>query len=596
MADAIANGHRVSAEPRDRRAEVQWYSERISFEANQVVDLDFTDPTRQVIHAGTLFRRSDPLKRSVNGWKELWVILFDNYLVMTKLKGKGHDTKYVVWKPPERIELLALSSLSIRPVQRSNTLSRIMRTGRDSPDLLSIFSDNPADSNHDNNYHPLSFHCHGKHGGTYTLYATTPDERNEWRRRMKEAIAAQRAVQAGQSVFEMETIMNDTGVDSDGAGHHPGLVTGRISCSMPFSKDGHDLVAIGSEDGIWIGMLHQPETVQRVISVKHVTQLAFLEEHGLFLVLAEKVLYAIDIEGIVPTPPPRQPSHQPVLGLQRLSRPNKHVDFFSVGRQSGRTLVVYKHRKALDSVFMLLEVNGSTNYNPQLPPGFRTYREFFLPTDSLDLLFLKTKVCILIPRGFEIMDITDFNSITIPQDEDVRRVGKRPMTNKPLAMFRIREDEFLLCYDEYGLYVDKRGTPSRSPPTIEWEGAASHAAWHPPYVVLFSPAFIEIRHVESGRLAQVITGHDIRCTWDGRGVVRPEGIDEFADPRTPRIHAVLDDSEMSSTFSANQHHLRSGGKRQHTVVLSPTERLVVPGTRYSPSLLSVADTLPVYVP
>ncbi|KAI1795435.1 CNH-domain-containing protein [Ganoderma leucocontextum] len=515
---------------------------------------------------------------------------------MTKPKGKGGDVKYVVWKPPVRIEFLALSSLSIRPVQRSNTFSRIMRTGRDSPDLLSIFSDGPADSNHDNNYHPLSFHCHGKNGGSYTLYATTPDERNAWRRRMKEVIAAQRTVQARQSVFQVETITDDTSADKDGSALHPGLVTGRISCSMPFSKDGHDLVAMGSEDGIWIGMLHQPETVQRVVSVKHVTQLAFLEEHGYFLVLADKVLYAIDIESIVPTPPPRQPNHPPVLGLQTVSRSNKHVDYFSVGRQSGRTLVVYKVRKALDSVFCVLEVHNTMGQNPQLPPGFRTYREFFLPTDSLDLLFLKTKVCILIPRGFEIMDITDFNSITIPQDEDVRRVGKRPMTNKPIAMFRIREDEFILCYDEYGLYVDKRGAPSRSPPTIEWEGVASHAAWHPPYILLFGPALIEVRHVESGRLAQVITGRDIRCTWDGRGVIHPDGVDEFADPRTPRVHAVLDDSEMSSAFSTNQHHLRGVPKRQHAVVLAPTERLVVPGTRYSPSLLSVADTLPVYVP
>lgn len=30
--------------------------------------------------------------------------------------------------------------------------------------------------------------------------------------------------------------------------------------SLAVGKDGHDLVAIGSEDGIWIGMLHQPES------------------------------------------------------------------------------------------------------------------------------------------------------------------------------------------------------------------------------------------------------------------------------------------------------------------------------------------------
>ncbi|TBU55674.1 CNH-domain-containing protein [Dichomitus squalens] len=512
---------------------------------------------------------------------------------MTKPKGKGDDLKYVVWKPPVRVEFLVLSSLSIRPVQRSNTFTRMMRPGRDSPDLSSVLVDSLAEGSHDKSYHPLSFHCYGKHGGTYTLYAATPDERNEWRRRMKEAIGARRAAQAEGSVFQVETITDDTSLPS---AHHPGLITGRISCSLPFAKDGHSLVAVGSEDGIWIGMLHQPDTLQRVVSVKHVTQLAFLEEQGSLLVLADKVLHSIDIESIVPTPVPRQHAHQPVLGLQRLSRQGKHVDFFSVGRQAGRILVVYKQRRGLDSVFCVLEVADRVSGNASLATGFRTAREFFLPSDSTDLLFLKTKICVLMSKGFEIMDLMEFQSVTIPQEEDLRRLGKRASTCKPLAMFRLREDEFFLCYDEYGMYVDKRGAPSRSPPVIEWEGIASHAAWHPPYILLFGPTFIEIRHVESGRLAQIITGQDIRCIWDGRGLIRPEGFDEFDDPRTPRVHAVLDDSEMSSSFSTNQPHSRSPPKRQHVVVLAPTERLVVPGTRYSPSLLSVADTLPVYVP
>ena len=42
-------------------------------------DLDLSNPVRQVLHAGPLFRQNDPLKRSVNGWKELWIILLDNY-------------------------------------------------------------------------------------------------------------------------------------------------------------------------------------------------------------------------------------------------------------------------------------------------------------------------------------------------------------------------------------------------------------------------------------------------------------------------------------------------------------------------------------
>ena len=79
----------------------------------------------------------------------------------------------------------------------------------------------------------------------------------------------------------------------------------------------------------------------------------------------------------------------------------------------------------------------------------------------------------------------------------------------------------------------------------------------------------------------------------GRGLVRGDVVDAFDDPKTPRIHAVMDDSEISS-FAATKAH--GSARRQHAVALVPTERLVVPGTRYSPSLLSVADTLPPYVP
>ncbi|KAI0351270.1 CNH-domain-containing protein [Trametes cingulata] len=600
--------------PRDARLSASWYAERLEFkDTSTVVDLGLTDPERQVLHAGPLFRQTElsPLKRTVSGggagWKQLWVVLFDNYLVMTKQKGQGADSRYVVWKPPVRLEFLALESLSIRPVQRSNTLSRMMRRsespgpGRISPDPSLSFSLSPFDpsSSSSDAYYPLSFHTHGKHAGSYTLYAASAEDRAEWRRRLREALAARRAAQEAGSIFRLETITRDTAESQEAPAHAEGLVTGRVACTLPFGmSDGRHFIAIGSEDGVWVGMPHQPQSIQRVMSLKLVTQIAYLVEYGLLVVLADKVLYAIDIESVIPSS--AHPTKQPAFGLQTISNPHHPVHFFSVGRLGGRTLITYKKRKGLDSVFRLLRVFRPTEqWESQDVPKVKVDREFFLPSDAHDLLFLKTKVCILCTRGFEIMDLTDFSSATIPLEDDLRRLGKRSSACKPIAMFRIREDEFLLCYDEFGLYVDKRGAPSRSPPTIEWEGVATQAAWHAPYVLLFCSSFIEVRHVESGRLAQIISGQDVRCLWDGRGVVHPEvqgadigGFHDFDDPRTPRIHAVMDDSEISSFASAGN----GVPRRQHVVELVPTERLVVPGTRYSPSLLSLADTLPPYTP
>ncbi|KAI0334265.1 CNH-domain-containing protein [Cubamyces sp. BRFM 1775] len=598
MEDHESNG---GTGPREGRFSLaRWYGERLEFkDTSTVVDMALTDAGREVVHAGPLFRQTEmsPLKRTMSGagWKQLWVILFDNYMVMTKQQGHGASLKYVVWKSPVRLEFLALESLAVRPVQRSNTLSRMMRTTRsESPGRVSPDPALSGDTGGDT-FYPLSFHDHGRNGGSYTLYASTIEQRNEWRRKMLEAISARKAAQEPNSIFGLETITSNTASSQEAPAHQSGLVTGHISCTLPFgTSSGRQFVAIGSEDGVWVGMPKHPESIQRVMSLRMVTQIAFLADYDLLVVLAEKVLYAVDLQSVVPNNG-RQVQH-PAFGLQRLSNPQTPIHFFSVGHIGGRTLIVSKKRKGLDSVFRVMEVSLPEDRHGA--PRIAVFKDFFLPSDSHDLLFLKTKVCVLCTRGFEIMDLSDLSSATIPLEEDLRTLGKRPGANRPIAMFRIREDEFLLCYDEFGLYVDKRGVPSRSPPIIEWEGTATQAAWHAPYVVLFSTSFIEIRHVESGRLAQIITGQDVHCLWDGRGVVSaelaPGRPDDFDDPRTPRIHAALDDSEISS-FLTNS-HIHGIARRQRVVELVPTERMVVPGTRYSPSLLSVADTLPPYVP
>ena len=132
-----------------------------------------------------------------------------------------------------------------------------------------------------------------------------------------------------------------------------------------------------------------------------------------------------------------------------------------------------------------------------------------------------------------------------------------------------------LCI-EFGLYVNRHGEPSRSIGTIEWEGTAERVAYHPPYVLLFDSRFIEIRHVETGRLVQIIPGNDIRCIWDGRGSglppVQTPGPNGWSDTPTPeaRVHAVMKATD-SSTSTA-----KSKVVAQHIIQLTPTIPLYLP--------------------
>ena len=198
-------------------------------------------------------------------------------------------------------------------------------------------------------------------------------------------------------------------------------------------------------------------------------------------------------------------------------------------------------------------------------------QEFFLPFKAYDTIFLKTRIAILTQKGFELLDLFEFKSsvvvisttdrlltyngqpcsVTMPlfnnTHRDLKKLTKRCRSCRPMGLFRSGKEEFLLCYDskngpdygqiflnsrthhvfypEFGLYVNRHGQPHLTRGTVEWEGIAEHIAWHPPYVLIFNPCFIEVRHVNTGRLCQIIRGNDTKnLGWARRSVLNSESI------------------------------------------------------------------------
>jgi len=83
---------------------------------------------------------------------------------------------------------------------------------------------------------------------------------------------------------------------------------------------------------------------------------------------------------------------------------------------------------------------------------------------------------------------------------------------RPIAIFRI-DGEFLLCYDEFAFYVNKNGWRARSNWHVQWEGHPTAFALRRPFVLAFEPTFVEIRHVESGALMQIVQMNNMRCIF-----------------------------------------------------------------------------------
>nr|KIR45931.1 hypothetical protein I312_04901 [Cryptococcus bacillisporus CA1280] len=419
-----------------------------------VADLDLANPMRELIHRGIVYRQSEGSIGS--GWTELNALLFDNFLVLTKLERPTKPSKssrkehrkerYAINRPPIPLELLSLGSFSEAP--RVRNTGRLFGVGGASHhDLPSDKSMNApktpgsSKSADTSKLYPFSISFiggQGQLGGSYTLWADSFKARQDWREKFEHA-----------KVLRAE--INDAGK--------------------------RRLVAVGCQDGVWIGIRGDSRSLRKVLHVKSVTGIAVLEEFSIFLVLSDKSLVAYQLEALVPSA-----GQKPVkTTTERISMPKEEISSFTVGRLDGRTLVVLMRAETAQTVFKILEPvlnkNTEDTARQRRPFGFlgktsewfRPYKMFYLPAEVYGLHFLKHKMAIVCSKGFEIMDLTEY------------------------------------------------GEPNRDCRPIEWQGRHDSVAFHPPYLLLISAPFIEIRHIDTGKLLQIYTGSDLRLTWDGSG-------------------------------------------------------------------------------
>lgn len=545
-----------------------------------IKDLDLNSNMRELIHRGKVYRQAENIGGS---WAELIVLLFDNFLIITKPEKLSRSSRreerhirYFVNRRPIPLELLSLGSFSDPPRPKGTKGLFSVGGGSSHPD-------GEAEVPGDSRLWPftISFIGQGQLGGQYTLWADTYAARQDWADKLAHAKLLRTAINDANKVFEMEPLSQGTFYMAPSYGPVPvparggEEVTGRVTCSVPFrTVDGRFLVAVGCDEGVWIGLRHDPRSLRKVLHVKDVTNIAVLEEFGIFLVLQDRSLLAYHLDALVPS------AHSPPARTapQRLS-PGKDIVFFTVGQLSGRTLVIYMKKKGMDSLFRVLEpiLGRSTDDNRQRRPfgaflnqrneWFRLYKDFFIPTEALGVHFLKHKLVVVCSKGFEIMDLTEcvlcsaararadaislkggsipvFDPATLRERPQLAEMQRRCETSKPLGMFRSTETEFLLCYDSFGIYVNRHGVPNRDSQMIEWEGRPERVAFHPPYLLLVSAPFIEIRHIDSAKLLQIVTGSDMRLTWDGTGgMLRPfvdnpgpNGYGDETSSQEPRIH------------------------------------------------------------
>ncbi|EJD07321.1 CNH-domain-containing protein [Fomitiporia mediterranea MF3/22] len=474
--------------------------QQLVFRPGEEVDLRLREEGRELVYKGTLKRRGG---QGDSG--DLQLFLFDHALLMVKQKDKNKHEQHKVYRRPIPLELLLIACPDEIPAnaarhQQGKALNKTL-TKRNSfnknlpPPPPTIAPIKPSKDGFS-----ITFVHLGRKYYQLTLWASTQVNRRKW----LDVIHKQ------QEVMRERSMVFDTVTLSEGFFTGPN----RVNCAAPF--DFGRRVAYGTNDGVYFSNLREPNRHPvRVLGLPDTTQIDVLEEFQLLIVLSEHSVITFPLEALS--------EHDPMGGLRRAKRISSHTSFFKAGMCLGKTLVCVVKASQLSSTIKALEpieyaVRGKNKptFKKLIQGGndtLRLFREFYIPVESSSIHYLKTKLCVGCTKGFEIVDLEtlDTQALLDPSDGSLDFVQKRDDV-RPMAIYRI-ENDFLLCYDEFAFYVNKSGWRARKWFMVYWEGHPRSFALYYPYVLAFEPTFVEVRHVETGALTQIVQGNNLRCLF-----------------------------------------------------------------------------------
>ncbi|KZT73684.1 hypothetical protein DAEQUDRAFT_808316 [Daedalea quercina L-15889] len=555
--------------------------ESLSYQKGEILDLDLYDEKRTLTYSGPLGRRwnekMSQLEVPTYRWIDLHVALLDNYLLLLKPENRpGGVTKRSVVSRPIPLEYLRLGSFSDPPEKR-----------KEQAEDGSLFH---FRSNYRDVWPFTIYHAYEKSRRRYTLFANSETVREKWRCALTDALAVRKVQQESNMWFAPHTVHERFFKYSESFISPAGNLSGRITAVAPMTSGGRGFFVVGCASGVYAALRNEFDYT-KVLNLSDPTSMLALPEFNKLLILSDHYLYAYSMDLVARAASGQATTEHLEATRQVIAGNDGSVLFFRAGKIGSRNMILYASKRILQVFFNAVELMRSDDGNLPLrrsisnsqggpPSNYRTFGEPVpIPKDSHDFTALHTRIGVCHDKGVTIVDPTNpsvsGNSPTIIP-KFVGADGSSPMyalrnrcqDAKPLGLVRCLNDEILVIYDDVGCYIDKHGVPSRSAGYLRWEAKATACAHRGDHILLFSPEFVEVRTVQTGKLVQVIEATDIRMAyqgllptdptvlvvargWSERGIVTDKVIElvetsEITTPRAPSsaIPALWDEWDM----------------------------------------------------
>lgn len=500
---------RVNAESgkAENRFNLKRLHEQLRFRPNERVDLKLTDPGRELIYKGAL-------KKTPTDPSDIQAYLFDHAMLLVRVKTVGKKEEFKVYRRPIPLELLSIREME--EVMSKNGVSKRPSSSL-KPGTKSINSDASKKEGF-----PITCRHLGKGGYELTLYASTAGSRSKW----MEHIGEQQASLRKRGDFYNRYVISNNFFSS----------SNRVNCVAPF--DGGRKLICGTDSGIYVSDRKSKDgntKPQRILDATNVTQIDVLEEYQLLLVLSQKSLLSYPLSALNP--------NEPALS-KRPKKIQSHCNFFRTGICLGRHLVCCVKSSALSTTIKVFEPNDAMSKGKK-QKGFKmfnsgqdelkAFKEFYIPTESSSIHFLKSKLCVACARGFEVVSLEtlETQSLLDQADTSLDFVARKENV-RPIHIERLN-GEFLLNYSEFSFFVNRNGWRARPDWRIDWEGQPQSFALSYPWIIAFEPNFIELRNIDTNAV-HIVPHHNIRMLHTSTREI----IYAYEDERGEEVVAAID--------------------------------------------------------
>jgi len=363
----------------------------------------------------------------------------------------------------------------------------------------------------------------------YTFYAPSEISRSRWYETFIDALGVRKAQQDANKWFAPITIDDVTfRFQTNKAPISQTTFTGRITSAATFVDGGRNYFVVAAMNGIYAAEQKSSPSFKKILPLSGVTLMTTLSQFGMLLLLFDGGLRSYNLHTLAGLIGGVQSQETLPGSMEQITGRDVTVAFFGAGVVAGKTLVVYAVKGFRHYTMQALEVvsqpttAGDTKRQDH-SDMFRPYgSRFQVPREVYSVTMLKKSLAIATSAGMVIIGPTQSATSELlivpvwdtPMKESSaqarQKLRNRCMDSRILGLVPSGEAEILLIYESFGCYITKHGVPTRDSTIIRWECPIQSFVCEGPHVLLVGLTDIEVRHVPTGRLVQLIEGKEIR--------------------------------------------------------------------------------------